>query len=45
MLPSAYTTKAIVTLNMEYEDLYLSHSDPIIRSMFFEMIDVVKSIK
>lgn len=45
MLPSAYTTKAIVTLNMEYEDLYLSHYDPIIRSMFYEMIDIVKSIK
>lgn len=45
MLPSIYTTKAIMTLNMEYADMYLSHYDATVRAMFQEMIEVAKSIK
>lgn len=42
MLPSIYSTKAIITLNMKYADLYLAHFDPLLRSMFEEMLEVAK---
>lgn len=45
MLPSIYTTKAIITLNMEYKDRYLGHFDAQIRTMFQEMIEAAESIE
>lgn len=43
MLPSIYSTKAIITLNVEYADRYLKHFDPLLRSMFQEMMEIAKS--
>ena len=45
MLPSIYSTKAVITINMEYQDRYLSHFDPLLREMFTEMINIANSIK
>ena len=45
LLPSIYTTKAVVTLKMEYASIYLSHYDPLVRTMFAEMIEMADSIK
>lgn len=44
MLPSIYTTKAIITINMEHENEYTSVSDPVVSEMFKEMISVVNSM-
>ena len=43
MLPAIYTTKAVITINMKYADLYLTHFDPLLRSMFQEMMEIAKS--
>lgn len=45
LLPSIYTTKAVVTLKMEYADIYLAHYDPVVRTMFAEMIEFADTIK
>lgn len=44
LLPSIYTTKAVVTLNSDCIDKYLNHFDPVLRSMFEEMVEQMKSI-
>ena len=45
MLPPIYTTKAVITINMEYADRYLAHYDANIRNMLQEMVDTAKSLK
>lgn len=44
MLPSIYTTKAVITLNALYIDNYLNHFDPVLREMFEEMVENMKMI-
>lgn len=44
MLPSIYSTKAVIRVNTENIDKYLSHYNAVIRSMFQEMLDIAKSV-
>lgn len=44
ILPSIYCNKAVITINMDYADRYISHYNAEIRSMFQEMLDIAKSI-
>lgn len=44
LLPSIYNTKAVLTLDMDYADLYVSHYDPLIVDMFYQMLDMANGI-
>lgn len=44
MLPSAYTTKAVLVLDMTKKDKYLNASDPLIAEMFTEMLKTAEKI-
>lgn len=44
MLPSLYTSKAVITLDATKSNIYTSHSDPVISSMFKEMLDMASDI-
>lgn len=44
MLPAIYTTKAVITLNLENASIYTSSSDPVIREMFDEMLKVASDV-
>lgn len=44
MLPAIYTTKAVVTLNLDYTKKYIDHYDPVISELFKEMIDMSHGI-
>lgn len=44
ILPSIYTTKCILTLNMKYANKYINHFDANISTMFEKMIDIAKSL-
>lgn len=44
LLPSIYNTKAVLTLDIDYADLYVSHYDPLIVDMFYQMLDMANRI-
>lgn len=44
MLPSIYSTKAVVTINLENASLYTSNYDPVISEMFSEMLEVASNV-
>lgn len=44
LLPSIYNTKAVLTLDIDYADLYVSHYDPLIVDMFYQMLDMANGI-
>lgn len=44
MLPAIYTTKAVITLNIDNAPLYLSSPDPVISEMFEEMLKVASDV-
>lgn len=44
MLPAIYSTKAVITLNLEHSAKYLAHYDVIIAEMFKEMLDLASSV-
>lgn len=45
MLPSIYTTKALLILNTEYADKYINIFDPLLADMFQEMMDFAAKIE
>lgn len=45
MLPSVYTTKALLVLNTEYADKYINIYDPMLSDMFQEMMDFTTNIE
>lgn len=44
MLPAIYSTKAVITLDLENSSKYTSHSDPLIAEMFEEMLKMASTI-
>lgn len=44
MLPSLYTSKAVITLDVTKSNIYINHFDPVISSMFKEMLDMSSEI-
>lgn len=44
MLPSLYTTKAVITVSTDNLQKYIGHSDPIISAIFQEMQDVANGV-
>lgn len=44
MLPSIYSTKAVITLNLEHLKKYVSHSDAVISEMFSEMLNMANDV-
>lgn len=44
MLPSIYSTKAVVTINLEHAKKYIGHSDALISEMFSEMLDMANDV-
>jgi len=44
MMPSIYTTRAVIRINLDQADKLLKHHDPIITDMFNEAIDISNSI-
>lgn len=45
LMPTIYTSKAVVTLNLEYENRYLTHFDPLLKELLTEMVNAMKGIK
>lgn len=44
LLPSIYTTRAVITINMEFADKYINGVDPVIDEMFTGMLEDIKAI-
>lgn len=44
MLPSIYTTKAVITIDISNSNKYTEHIDPVISSMFNDMIGMASSV-
>lgn len=44
MLPAIYSTKAVITLNIDYAKKYSGHSDALISEMFSDMLDMAKDV-
>lgn len=44
LLPSIYMTKAVITVKLEYSSKYISHYDPVISSMFSDMLNMASDI-
>lgn len=44
MLPSVYSTKAVITIDMSKVDKYINHSEPIISEMFKDILNTANTI-
>lgn len=44
LLPAAYTAKAIITVDSTYEEKYTHHFDPVVSSLFKELMTIANSI-
>ena len=44
MLPSLYTSKAVITINMDNMQKYIGHSDPVISAMFQEISNIANGV-
>ena len=44
MLPSIYTTRAVLRINLKYANDYKNHYDPIIHNMFNDMLNIANGV-